>query len=156
MNEDSLKQRIVRPQPFIYKKPEPRPGGKWEVVRLCQTRGVRGSIHIIRKGGGENMHSHDSVDGFWMILSGRVSFFGDGDEKLGEFGPLEGILMPRGNRYRFENIGEGDAEIIQVLRLNEQKGWDREDHEEPIIDKSDIPVYYGIKRKNKRDDIQET
>jgi hypothetical protein len=55
--------------------------------------------------------------------------------------------MPRGNRYRFESVGEGDAEIVQVLRLEEDQGFEREDHEEPIMKKSDIPVYYGIRRK---------
>jgi mannose-6-phosphate isomerase-like protein (cupin superfamily) len=142
-----MKARLpVKPQPFIYEKPVPREGDKREVVRLCQTRGVRGSIHVIREGGGENMHSHDSVDGFWMVLAGRVAFYGDGDVELGEFGPLEGILLPRGNRYRFESVGEGDAEIVQVLRIEEDKGFEREDHEEPVIKKGDIPVYYGIKR----------
>ncbi|MEM1112482.1 MAG: hypothetical protein AAGI11_11300 [Pseudomonadota bacterium] len=145
-------KRPIRPQAFTYQKPTPENDSKREIVRLCQTPGLRGAVHVIRTGGGENLHSHSTVDGFWMVLSGRVAFYGDDDHCFGEFGPLEGILMPKQNRYRFECMTEGDAEILQLLHIDEQQGFKREEHEPEIIEKSDIPVFYGIKRgEGKRD-----
>ena len=151
MTDDEQARRPLRPQAFNYDKPAPKPDARRELVRLCQTPGMRGSVHVVRRGGGENLHSHSSVDGFWMVLSGRVAFYGEGNEPMGEFGPLQGILMPRGNRYRFESIGSGDAEILQVLRIDEALGFEREEHEPEIIQKSEIPVSYGIRRGKQLD-----
>ena len=49
-----------------------------------------------------------------MILKGRARFYGDGNTVLGDFGPYEGILVPRGFKYWFESSGDEDLEILQV------------------------------------------
>ncbi|MEH6551788.1 MAG: hypothetical protein V7744_17570 [Pseudomonadales bacterium] len=142
--------RAIPPQSFSYKKPTEGRQGKKEVVKLCQSPTMRGSVHVIREGGGEHLHSHKSVDGFWMVVSGRVAFYGDGDIFYGEFGPMEGIMMPRNNRYWFESIGEGDAEIIQVLHFDHNKGFERDDHEEAKFDRDEIKVFFGGTRRPKK------
>jgi hypothetical protein len=75
-----------------------------------------------------------------MVLSGRVAFYGDGGVCFGELGPHEGILMPRGNRYWFEALGEEDAEIIQILHIDQEMGFRRQDHEQAKVDGKDINV----------------
>lgn len=143
---DGSPGRVRKPQRFSYRKPGPALRGKREVVRLCQIPTLQGSVQVVRRGGEEHLHSHASVDGFWMVLSGRVAFHGDEDVRYGELGPGEGMLIPRGNRYRFEAVGEGDAEIIQVLHIDGTAGFQREDHEAARVDSDDIHVIVDGRR----------
>ena len=143
MTGDKEPARALRPQMFRYRKPAAERQGTKEVVLLCQSPTMRGSVHVIRRGGGEHLHSHRSVDGFWMVLSGKIAFYGEGNVLYGELGPCEGIMMPRNNRYWFESVGEGDAEIIQVLHFDRDKGFEREDHEKPKFDRDEIKVSFG-------------
>lgn len=139
----------TRPQLFSYNKPEQQSEANKEVVILCQSPTMRGSVHVVRRGGGENLHSHKSVDGFWMVLSGKVAFYKEDGSLFGEFGPHEGIMMPRNNRYWFESVGEADAEIVQVLHFDRDQGFEREDHEEPKFDRDSVKVFYGGMRRKK-------
>ncbi len=51
--------------------------------------------------GGENaLHSHEIEDHVFLILQGRATFhFGDGSTT--DAGAFEGVIVPRGTRYRF-------------------------------------------------------
>jgi mannose-6-phosphate isomerase-like protein (cupin superfamily) len=84
-------------------------------VRLGRGGRVRGVVQVVKRNGGENnLHYHTTVDNLWMVLKGRVRFYGVGDKLLGEFGPQEGIITPAYSRYWFENCGEDDLELLQV------------------------------------------
>jgi mannose-6-phosphate isomerase-like protein (cupin superfamily) len=134
-------QRPARkPQHFRYEKPPPELQGRREVVRLCQIPTLQGSVQVVRRGGSEHLHSHASVDGFWMVLSGRVAFEGESADSRRELGPGEGLLMPRGNRYRFEALGDEDAEILQVAHIDDRSGFTREDHEPARVERDEIKV----------------
>jgi mannose-6-phosphate isomerase-like protein (cupin superfamily) len=103
----------TRIQTFSYKKPENLRRGKG-IVQLAQSDIIRGRVQIVREGGENNLHSHRGMDGFWMVLAGRVKFYGPGDVLIGEFSKHEGILLPRGAEYWFESSGEEDLEILQM------------------------------------------
>jgi mannose-6-phosphate isomerase-like protein (cupin superfamily) len=106
------------PQTFKYDKPEVQNAGKG-IVRLCQTDIIRGAVQVVKQGDGDNnLHSHTGMDGFWMVLKGRVRWYGPDDEILGEFGPHEGIVMPRNQKYWFQAIGDDDLEILQVVAFD--------------------------------------
>lgn len=105
------------PQKFAYGKPAGQTSGKG-IVSLCQTDIIRGAVQVVREGGDNNLHSHTGMDGFWMVLSGRVRFYGPGDEVLGEFGRHEGIVMPRGAQYWFESCGDEELELLQVVAFD--------------------------------------
>ena len=108
------KQRVRPPQTFRHSKPAGQDGGK-AIVRLAQSDLIRGAVQVVKAGDGDNnMHIHTGMDGFWMVLKGRVKFYGADDAVIGEFGPNEGILMPRGNAYWFAAVGDEDLEILQV------------------------------------------
>lgn len=65
---------------------------------------LKGAVQVIGKGDGDlDLHYHPGGDGFWMVLQGKVRFYGP-DGVIGEYGPLEGLLMPRNARYWFEAI----------------------------------------------------
>ena len=50
----------------------------------------------------------------FTVLSGRIRFYGPEDVVISECGPMEGVIIPRNARYWFENIGEGEAEVMLV------------------------------------------
>jgi mannose-6-phosphate isomerase-like protein (cupin superfamily) len=60
---------------------------------------------------------HTKSETTWMVLNGRARFIGCGDTVLAELGPMEGILVPGGSRYRFSKIGDEDLEILQMVAV---------------------------------------
>ena len=103
--------------PFEYSK---RPFNERELqrgkqyIKLGRTDIMHANIQVLREGGENNLHSHRYLDGFWMVLKGRVRFYGPDKAVLGEFGSLQGIVIPRGVPYWFERVGDEEAEILQV------------------------------------------
>jgi mannose-6-phosphate isomerase-like protein (cupin superfamily) len=103
---------------FRYAKPEGIAAGKGR-VNLARTDHIRGVVQIVKSEGGENnLHYHTNSDSLWVVLSGRIRFYGPDDKVIGEFGPNEGTVTPAYSRYWFENAGEGEAEILQVMSIN--------------------------------------
>ena len=106
---------------FSYSKPDGVSAGKG-MVALGRKDIVRGVVQVVKKNGGENnLHYHSGIASFWMVLKGRVRFYGPDDVVIGEFGPLEGTITPRFSRYWFENIGDDDLEILQVAAFSSEK-----------------------------------
>jgi mannose-6-phosphate isomerase-like protein (cupin superfamily) len=106
---------------FSYAKPDGVSSGKG-FISLGRRDIVRGVVQVVKKHGGENnLHYHTGIASFWMVLKGRVRFYGPGDVVLGEFGPHEGMITPRFSRYWFENVGEDDLEILQVAAFGSEK-----------------------------------
>ena len=121
-DEDLLKRHEAaeaNPTKFSYAKPEGVSVGKG-FVNLGRRDIVRGAVQVVKKNGGENnLHFHTTSASFWMVLKGRVRFYGPGDVLIGEFGPHEGTITPRYSRYWFENVGDEDLEILQVSAFSE-------------------------------------
>src|SRR5262249_31674869 len=83
---------------YSYKRPAGINSGKG-FVNLGRNDIVRGAVQVVKKHGGENnLHYHTNTASFWMVLKGRVRFYGPGDAVLGEFGPHEGMITPRYSR----------------------------------------------------------
>ena len=121
-DEDLLRRHQeaeANPVTFSYAKPEGVSAGKG-FVNLGRRDIVRGAVQVVKKHGGENnLHYHTSSASFWMVLKGRVRFYGPDDVLIGEFGPHEGTITPRYARYWFENVGDEDLEILQVAAFSE-------------------------------------
>jgi mannose-6-phosphate isomerase-like protein (cupin superfamily) len=121
-NEELLKRHQVaeaNPLTFSYARPEGVNSGKGR-VDLGKKDIIRGVVQVVKKNGGENnLHYHSRSASFWMVLKGRVRFYGPGDAVIGEFGPNEGTVTPRYSRYWFENVGDEDLEILQVMAYSE-------------------------------------
>ena len=100
----------TRPVPFSYRKPV---GDRNKLVSvLGRTDRLLAMVQVVKEGGENNLHAHPHTDGIWLVLSGRVRFYGDGDVLLGEFGQHEGIVIPRGSKYWFEKVGDEDLQIL--------------------------------------------
>lgn len=110
------------PVTFAYAKPSGVNAAKGR-VNLGKSDIVRGVVQVVKKHGGENnLHYHTTSASFWMVLKGRVRFYGPDDALMGEFGPNEGTMTPRYARYWFENVGADDLEILQVSAFTDGSG----------------------------------
>ena len=83
-------------------------------VRLAGTNSCRASIQILQEGGENNLHYHPNMDLIYMVLKGRIRFYGAGDKLIGDYGPMEGVLLPENSRYWFESVGKEEAHLLQV------------------------------------------
>ena len=107
-----MNTEIDKPYAFKYEMPtEERPR---TTVWLCRTDRFMADVQVLREGGEARLHSHTHLDGFWMVLSGRVRFHGEGDEIIAELGHHEGVLIPRGTKYWFEIVGDEPVELFQL------------------------------------------
>jgi mannose-6-phosphate isomerase-like protein (cupin superfamily) len=136
---------------FSYKKPETVERGKG-FIRLIQSPLIKGVVQVVKKNGGENnLHYHTSVDTFWMVLKGKVKFYGPEDVLIGEFGPQEGLITPRFSRYWFENSGDDDLELLQVAASDKpnSKNGGRTDVSEQRYKLGEGPVFDASKETAK-------
>jgi mannose-6-phosphate isomerase-like protein (cupin superfamily) len=126
-------------QTFSYKKPETLRRGKG-IVQLAQSPLIRGRVQIVQEGGENNLHSHTGMDGFWFVLSGKVKFYGPGDELIGEFGKHEGILIPRGAQYWFESSSDEGLEILQMAAFEKGVKVTRNDVSAQKFDPNSVAI----------------
>lgn len=103
--------------PFGYQRPEKLEKGKG-IVRLCRSDIVYSTVQVLQDGGENNLHAHPAQDGIWIVLKGRVKFYGKDDVVLAELGPLQGIHIPRGFYYWFESASPEMLEILQVEAID--------------------------------------
>jgi mannose-6-phosphate isomerase-like protein (cupin superfamily) len=114
-----------------YKRPTLREGQPKAVKMLGRTDRAFFAVQLVNEGGENNLHSHAHVDGFWFVLSGRARFYTTDDELLGDFGPLEGVVIPRGYPYWFESASDEPLELLQFEASDTvfgQPNEDRVDH----------------------------
>jgi quercetin dioxygenase-like cupin family protein len=90
------------------------PAGKKLHVKLAGTDSCRASVQILNQGGENNLHYHPNMDLIYMVLKGRVRFYGPGNTVVGEYGVHEGVLLPENSRYWFESVGDEEAHLLQI------------------------------------------
>lgn len=112
----------ARVESFGYRRPALPPEANKGLVKLCATGILKGIVQVIEEGGENTLHYHDGMDSFWMVLKGRVRFYGPGDKLIGEYGPLEGLTTPAGARYWFEKASDEALELLQVAGYDPQAG----------------------------------
>jgi mannose-6-phosphate isomerase-like protein (cupin superfamily) len=89
------------------------------------------AVQVVRKGGENNLHSHEAMDGLWFVLRGRARFYGEGHKLIGEFGQHEGVFVPRNVPYWFESIGDEPLEILQAESIDRRLNHNRRTDYEP-------------------------
>ena len=120
-------EQVRNPQTFRYETPEFEAGKG--LVKLAQTDIVKGAVQVVKAGGGNNLHSHAAADTFWMVLKGRARFYNGKTSVYGEYGPMEGIVTPRGFPYWFESADpDTDLELLQVAGYEKGKKDIRTNH----------------------------
>lgn len=128
-----------------YTKPIPngRPKQNTWLVRRPHMHVV---VQCVHDGGENNLHYHMHSETTWFVLTGRAVFEGVDGKVLGDLGPMEGIVIPGGSRYKFRKEGEGDLEILQMVSVPEpgETYGDRvnvEPHREWMADSKHLQQY---------------
>ncbi len=99
------------------------------VVPLVRSDIMYCAVQVLRAGGENNLHSHTGMDGLWFVLRGRARFYGKDDVLIGEFGPHEGVFVPRNVPYWFEGVGDEPLEILQAEAVDRRVSNRRVDYE---------------------------
>jgi mannose-6-phosphate isomerase-like protein (cupin superfamily) len=108
----------ARIESFAYHKPA-NSGRPKDSVALVRSGMLKIGVQAVYDGGENNLHYHTAnSETAWMVLKGRVRFYGVDDVVLGEYGPHEGIFLPGGSRYWFEKVGDDDLEILQMVGIS--------------------------------------
>jgi mannose-6-phosphate isomerase-like protein (cupin superfamily) len=129
---DRLPKHERKTQVFRYQQPELN-GRPRAITRLFTSDLMSGLVQYIKKGGETKLHSHAGMDGMWMVISGRARFHGENDTVIGEFGPLEGVYIPRDVKYWFESASDEPLQLLQV------EGFAR-DRSNEYSEFSDVPT----------------
>ena len=119
LDEQYHRDQEAKVATFNYVKPTDYKGKHKVITSLGRTDTIRGLVHVLKDGGETNLHYHTKIDSLWWVLKGRVKFYGPGDVLQGEFGPGQGIFMPRGARYWFESASEEELELLHVSAYSE-------------------------------------
>jgi mannose-6-phosphate isomerase-like protein (cupin superfamily) len=82
--------------------------------KLAGTNSCRAQIQVLHEGGDNNLHYHPNMDLIYMVLKGRVEFYGLGDKVIGDLGPYDGILLPENSRYWFKSSSSEPAWLLQI------------------------------------------
>ena len=109
-----MAEEVLGMTTFKYRSPEESPTGK-AIARLVRGERVVASVQVLRQGGENNLHSHSGSDGLWFVLSGSVNWYGDGDEFVAKLDKHDGILVPRGTPYWFEQTGDEALELLHIV-----------------------------------------
>ena len=89
--------------------------GKWSSpFRLRAGNLSVGLMRVSQNGGENNLHAHPDVDSVWIVLKGKARFYGMDDVLVAELGAGEGVAIPKGVPYWFENKGEEPLEIYHI------------------------------------------
>ena len=99
-------------QVFKYQRPEFE--GVKKSMLMCTSDLMRVHAQVVKTGGENNLHAHTGEDAFWLVLSGAVKFYGEGDKLIAELKKHEGIMIPRGFKYWFESSSDEPLEILRV------------------------------------------
>jgi mannose-6-phosphate isomerase-like protein (cupin superfamily) len=71
-------------------------------------------VHRWATGGEVALHTHPFQDAAWTVLQGRVKFYGENDNLLGDLGPHQGIFIPGGTYYWFENTSDEELVMTRI------------------------------------------
>ena len=79
-------------------------------------------IRVYAPSEGENaMHAHHNQEHSFVVLQGLARFYGPRGE-VWELGRNEGIMLPEGTYYCFENPGKDPLVVIRIASMMPDKG----------------------------------
>ena len=87
---------------------------------LAATDNLTLRLKVYASGGENELHAHPTEDHAFIILQGAARFYGP-DGEIMELRPNEGIMMPRGNLYKFNATSEEPLVLLRVGGPNTRK-----------------------------------
>jgi len=114
MTQTASKQGLTK---FRYDKPLTQDRPKI-TLPLTNTSVLGVGIQVAKSGGDTNLHAHAATESMWLVLKGRVRFYDGLESMFGEYGPMEGLGIPRAAPYWFESASDEDLEILHITAVN--------------------------------------
>lgn len=91
-------------------------------LMLADTGNLQIKIRCYAAGGGENaMHAHHGQDHSFIVLMGKARFFGPRGEER-ELQRNEGVMLPSGCYYCFENSGDEPLVVLRIESITKEGG----------------------------------
>ncbi|MGE5538493.1 MAG: cupin domain-containing protein [Gemmatimonas sp.] len=88
-------------------------------IMLGDTGNLKIKIRCYAAGGGENaMHAHHNQDHSFIVLQGQARFYGPQGE-VRDLRRNDGIMLPSGCYYCFENSGEEPLVVLRIESITE-------------------------------------
>ena len=121
---------------------------------LAATDNLTIRLKVYASGGENELHAHPYEDHSFMILQGSARFFGPENEEI-ELSQYQGIMLPKGNLYKFFATSDEPLVMIRVgnpahknmkspnrvnQEGNEMKGDSKENKKAEVIFKNQ---YFG-------------
>ena len=89
---------------------------------LAESDSLQMKIRVYAPHEGENaMHAHHNQDHSFVVLQGLARFYGPRGEAW-ELGRNEGIMLPEGAYYCFENAGDDPLVVMRIATMMSEKG----------------------------------
>jgi len=89
---------------------------------LSDTGNLKIKIRCYAAGGGENaMHAHHGQDHSFVVLQGQARFYGPRGE-VRDLGRNDGIMLPSGCYYCFENAGTEPLVVLRIESITKDGG----------------------------------
>ena len=139
-------EAMIKNFAFLRPEGELQPGRKMH-VKLAGTNSCRAQVQVLKKGGENNLHYHPNMDLIYMVLKGRVTFYGPGDKILGSYGPFEGLLLPENSRYWFGSEGDEEAYLLQIAGYPKGAKMSRRINSEPLKETQQGSQWFGVTKE---------
>lgn len=91
---------------------------------LAKTDMLTARIKVYAEGGENVLHRHMREDHSFVVLEGQATFH-DENETPTVVNRYEGIMIPRGNYYRFQSTGDSNLVLLRFGTDKEQGNDDR-------------------------------
>jgi mannose-6-phosphate isomerase-like protein (cupin superfamily) len=75
-------------------------------------------LKVYASGGENELHAHANEDHIFIVMDGVADFF-DEDGPLVQLSRLQGLMLPRGTRYRFIAASEAPLVMLRIGSPNE-------------------------------------
>jgi mannose-6-phosphate isomerase-like protein (cupin superfamily) len=108
------REGTVEQEAKVFKYATPEFDGVKKTILMCSSDLMRVHAQVVKSGGENNLHTHTGEDAFWLVLSGAVKFYGEGDTVIADLKKHEGILIPRNFKYWFESASDEPLEILRI------------------------------------------
>ena len=102
---------------FRYEKPSTHDSPR-VTVPLGRSAVLRIDVQVVKEEGEAELEALPATESLWFVIGGRACFYGGDDSVLGEFGPGEGIAIPRARPHRFESASDEDLEILHITAVD--------------------------------------
>lgn len=104
------------PTIFDYRTPDPSPATNVNTKLGFTDRGTL-LVGYHRRNHALRVHCNLHLDVFFFVLSGHARFYNEEGDCFAELRTRQGVVIPRGTPYRFEDVEDDAAGPLEIIRF---------------------------------------